>query len=724
MKTSLPRKLLLVTTSIAIFAVQPTQAATRDKANNTTDLNLAGSWSVALPGTNDIARWTSNVTTANTVSLGADLSWLGLGIVNPGGTVNISTGNTLTLGRGGIDMSAATQDLTIASNLTLNSNNNQVWNIATGRTLSVTGNTTRSSGATLNIQGGGTVATNLTNNASGIVGNWLTIGTGTSTRYATVSGGNIVGYTGTAAATAADVTDTTGTVNYEVAAVGTLGAGASFNTLRYSGANGTISGAFQANGLMNAGTGLVTLGGNVTIGSEKEFVLNGGANASMIFNGVISDNAGGASGIIKTGVNTVTLNGANTYTGDTVVTLGILDLYNSNALGTTAGRTIVSGAAAASSGNPAILGGQLRFRGSGLAIAESLTLIGLGNNDTGILSNYGNNNILSGAVTLSGPGSVRIVGVGSGTGLTFTGGITADAESNGVLLLEAPSGAVFAFTTTSVNLKSTGTFHSLGAGTVELGVAGNTWALTRVDQGMLKMTIANALPSTANLRVGSNSTATLDLNGFNQTTGSLLIGTTGTTRTITNGSATAATLTVDQTATGTYDGNLSGNLEFVKNGASNLTLTGAGTHTGNTVVNAGTLILSGTSDLTFTIGANDVNNQITGVGTVTLNGAFTFDLTGAGTTLGDSWNIVNVGTLAETFGATFTVVGFTDNLDNTWSKLNGGITYTFAESSGLLSVAAIPEPSTIGFFALSLVLVPVFFRRRLDAKNKNLPTTI
>jgi autotransporter-associated beta strand protein len=718
MKTSFHRTLLHVTSAIAIFVVQTTQAATRTKQNNTDDLNLASSWSVALPGANDIASWTSNVATANTVALGADLNWLGLSIVGPGGAVSISAGNTLTLGRGGIDMSAATQDLSIASNLTLNSYNHQVWNIASGRTLSAnTGVTTRSPGSTLNIQGAGTVATNLTNNASGIVGNWLTIGTGASTRYAQVSGGNLTSYTGTTSTI--DAIGAAPTGNFEASSGGTFGAGASLNTLRYSGGAGNINGAFQANGLMNAGTGTVTVGGNVTIGSEKELVLNT-ASAAMTLNGVISDNAGGASGITITGSGTVTLQGNNTYTGDTVVTLGTLDIRHNNALGTSAGRTIVSGGAAV----PAIAGGVLRLGGSGLVVAESLTLIGLGDSGSSAVTllQNNNNNTLSGDVTLSGTGSVKILG--SSGRLTATGGVTADADSNGILVLNASAGAVLEFTTTSLNLKSTGTFLVDGPGTVELGVGGNTWGTTRVNRGTLMMTTANALPSTAILNVGSASAAALDLNGFNQTTGMLLSTAGAATRTITNGSATAATLSINQTATGTYDGSLSGNMALVKTGASDLTITGAVTQTGNTFVNAGTLILSSTSNSTFTIGANHVNNQIGGTGIANLNGAFTFDLSGAGIAGGNFWTIVDVGTLTgAVFSGTFSVGGFTES-SNVWTKSDGANTWTFTESSGVLALDVVPEPSTIGFLALSLVLVPVLCRRRLDAKNNNLPTTI
>src|SRR4051812_16297692 len=88
--------------SIALFtAVADGQIVT--KANNASALNLGTSWIGGIvPGSADIALWDFNVTAANTVALGADLSWSGLRLTNPGGPVTINAGNTLTLGASGI----------------------------------------------------------------------------------------------------------------------------------------------------------------------------------------------------------------------------------------------------------------------------------------------------------------------------------------------------------------------------------------------------------------------------------------------------------------------------------------------------------------------------------------------------------------------------------------------------------------------------------------------
>ncbi len=101
------------------------------------------------------------------------------------------------------------------------------------------------------------------------------------------------------------------------------------------------------------------------------------------------------------------------------------------------------------------------------------------------------------------------------------------------------------------------------------------------------------------------------------------------------------------------------------------------------------------SRMNFVIGASGVNNTITVAsgkfGTVNFDGDFYFDLTGAGTTLGDSWTIASV--TAQTFGSTFTVAGFTDKGNDLWWKYANGVYYEFSETAGTLTV--IPEPATM-----------------------------
>src|SRR5262245_43466068 len=97
MKTSHKSSLGLIWLS-ALVCVPALNAAEIRKADNSNNLNLGSSWigGVAPTGT-DVARWDDAITSANTVALGADLSWAGIRMLveNP---VTISSGNTLTLG--------------------------------------------------------------------------------------------------------------------------------------------------------------------------------------------------------------------------------------------------------------------------------------------------------------------------------------------------------------------------------------------------------------------------------------------------------------------------------------------------------------------------------------------------------------------------------------------------------------------------------------------------
>ncbi len=191
---------------------------------------------------------------------------------------------------------------------------------------------------------------------------------------------------------------------------------------------------------------------------------------------------------------------------------------------------------------------------------------------------------------------------------------------------------------------------------------------------------------------------------------------TGVTRTITGGfSGTEASDTNGVTFSGNITEEGAGNgITFANSSATKVTLSDINTYTGNTTVTGGNFTLSDNAGLKFVIGANGVNNQLTGNGTVTLDGDFTFDLSGADATLGNSWNIVDSGTLAETFGASFTVAGFFSVNSTLWAKaLGGGEFYNFDETNGVLSVTTVPEPATWALLATGLTISVVFRRRRL-----------
>ncbi len=176
-----------------------------------------------------------------------------------------------------------------------------------------------------------------------------------------------------------------------------------------------------------------------------------------------------------------------------------------------------------------------------------------------------------------------------------------------------------------------------------------------------------------------------------------------------NFNAADRTIQVDAGATnlgGGSDAILSGVLSnggLIKTGDGQLELTAQNTYRGNTVINAGTLLVAEDARLEFEILGSGVNNSISGTGSLLLDGEIFFDLDTAAAV--GSWMIVDVDTLSVDYGSTFTVVGFTETLPDSgiWQFED----YTFTESTGLLT--AVPEPSAAALF---LAAGAVLLRRR------------
>ena len=152
-------------------------------ANNTAGpLNTGTSYvSGTAPGAADMALFNSAIGSAQTQTLGGSFTLGEIQVVNPGGLITIandSSGSILTLNgvvnasgvNVGIDMSAATQNLTFGSaNTSLTIGAAQSWLVNTGRTLTMNGVVAGS--ANISITGGGTVS--LATTADTFTGNYV-----------------------------------------------------------------------------------------------------------------------------------------------------------------------------------------------------------------------------------------------------------------------------------------------------------------------------------------------------------------------------------------------------------------------------------------------------------------------------------------------------------------------------------------------------------------------
>ena len=578
MKSNPPNTRILLAISLSTFVLVPTAAhsATRSKQDNTDPLNLASSWD-ALPGSVDIAQWTNTVTAGNTTaSLGADLSWAGIKIVGPGAAVTINSGNTLTVGTSGIDLSTATQDLILNSGLTLVGN--QSWKAAAGRTLNVAGAFTRTGTIVDFTNFNATATLNGIANAgtTGILGPWATTGSGATLNYVKSTSGALSAFTTQTPATAADMSNVTdANVNYSLtppsaSVSSTLTGPISANTLRVTSsmtadttpAIVNAGNSITLNGLIGVGTGRTRISGtgNLVVGATKELVVHWTTSFSAILCPIVDNPAGASSVTISVGSSVGEwshgVSGVNsTYSGGTTLNLPTVNSSMCNFFATSFGT------------GPVTVNGPGMIRSSGGSLANSLTL----NGGSGLR----NGGTYSGPVTVNGASYFNL----NANNLTISGNVS------------GPGGW-------SVNGTATLTNNSA----LLSGI--NTYTgPTTVNNGTLRAgrasvaNVSGAIGLNSAVTMANSATARIDLNSFDTQIGSLTGGGPLGGNVINSHASITATLTVggNNTSPAAFAGLISGSrLALCKIGSGTLTLSGANTYTGDTVVQNGTLSLSPT----------------------------------------------------------------------------------------------------------------------------------
>jgi autotransporter-associated beta strand protein len=636
-----------------------------------------------VPGSGaDVTISSSTVAVAPTATtLGANMTiktltiadtTTGLGLDADGYTLTI----TPTAATGGIIMNANVPACTIAAKVALGAN--QTWTNDSAAPLTVSGGVSGAFGLTK--AGSGTLILSGVNTFAGTlavdVGTLALspVGAGAFTMSNALSGagtlsvnpfaangsnltltGNLSGFTGTVNV------GTSGGFNSKLATTGvtsSFGAGTVvnianggtwLNTAPQTGITVNLSGTGNSENL-----GALRLD-NTTLDITSSVVLKAdgsiGGTGSSTINAPISED-GGSFSLTKQDTGTLFLGGANSYSGLTTVSAGVLVVQNASALGTTAVGTSVADAARVELDNLTVTG-------------EAITLVGAGTNNIGSLQGRAGTSVWAGPVTVD--ASLTRIGAITGASLEVSGVI--DDGVNDYRVRFRPQSATATVIVSGANTYTGGTSifggpvvvsslnsvvggtasSNLGApvteanGMIILGIAGtvNDGTLRYIGAGETTDRTFQIGDNSAAPVVGDNGGGAIENNGatgplvfsapsFNTPTNAL------------TGTSPARTLTLGgtNTAANTISGVIQDNevagvgtaaVGLTKAGLGNWTLAGANTYTGNTTVTGGTLQIDGsyavagsgtTSQLLVGSGAATNGTVVIGTsaGTVTFGG--------------------------------------------------------------------------------------------------------
>ncbi|NCD33347.1 MAG: hypothetical protein EOL87_08020 [Spartobacteria bacterium] len=306
--------------------------------------------------------------------------------------------------------------------------------------------------------------------------------------------------------------------------------------------------------------------GNAIAGAHN---LTLGGDGNITINDPIAISTGS---LTKDGAGTLTLSGANDFTGATLVSAGVMNLQHNTAMGTVVGGATVSSGAA------------LQLQG-GIAVgAEALSLSGTGVSSDGALRNISGDNSYAGAITLGADSRIN------SDADTLTLDVASDNAIDGTFNLAF--GGAGDITVNDPIATGTGTLTKDGAGTLTLAAANTFSGATAINAGNITVASGGNLGSGSDVYVKSGATLTINNSCTVASLREAGMGDAGTASI-----ASGQVLTINGADDGTYYMNTisgDGGLTFSGTGTSHMQLYGAPSYTGNTVINSGTL---GSSDV-------------------------------------------------------------------------------------------------------------------------------
>jgi autotransporter-associated beta strand protein len=581
---------------------------------------IAGTGGLRKAGTGTLVLDGANTYTGTTAVTAGILRLTNASALGGSTTVSTSSGTQLELSGG----------LTFGTGSTITINGNGTGN-STGALQSASGTNTwagniiigtsdprigAQAGATLDVSGviSGTASLRIrnTNNTSG-----LTILSGANTFDGVM---DIFGGNASVSSIGNWVTGNTVATNMgspTTAARGIISLGVTLNqaALIYTGTGETTNRQIRLNSqtggitLDQSGSGLLKFSTDFAIpgsgtDNRKTLTLQGSTAGAGEIEGRFGDALSGtvgqrATSLVKSGTGTWILSGANTYTGSTSVTAGILRLANASALGTSATVTMTSGAQLE-------LSGDLTF-GTG----STITITGSGaGNFAGSLQSASGTNIWAGNVIIGSSGSR--LGAQSGATLNISGVISAPPGSQLVVRNTDQTGTTIFSGNNSYNGPTTvfgrlsvATIGSVGGGNSNLG-APTTAANGQINLGngantatLIYTGIGEMTDRVVNVASTDTSGATIDQSGTGllRFTSAILFDATEASRTLTLQGSTEGTGEI----AGVIGDAAAGKITAVtKSGTSTWTLSGANTYSGGTVIKNGSLIIGGGNDRLLT----------------------------------------------------------------------------------------------------------------------------